>query len=37
MLLNFDPLYIQPNINMAIQRVLAEMQEYKYTQFVQFN
>ena len=36
MLLN-DPFYIQPNINMVIQRVLNEMQEYKYIQFIQFN
>ena len=32
MLVTFDPFYIQPNINMAIQRVLNEMQEYKYMQ-----
>ena len=37
MLLTFDPFYIQPNINMVIQRVLNEMQEYKYIQFIQFN
>ena len=37
MLLTFDPFYIQPNINMAIQRVLNEMQESKYIQFIQFN
>ena len=37
MLLTFDPFYIQPNINMAIQRVLNEMQESKYMQFLQFN
>ena len=36
MLLN-DPFYIQPNINMVIQRVLNEMQECKYIQFIQFN
>ena len=30
MLLTFDPFYIQLNINMAIQKVLDEMQEYKY-------
>ena len=34
MLLTFDPSYIQPNINMAIQRVLNEMQESKYMQFL---
>ena len=37
MLLTFDPFYIQLNINMAIQRVLDEMQEYKYMQCIQFN
>ena len=37
MLLTFDPFYIEPNINMAIQRVFNEMQEYKYVQFMQFN
>ena len=37
MLLNFDLFYIQPNINMAIQRVLNKMQEYKYMQLMQFN
>ena len=36
MLLTFDPFYIK-NINMAIQRVLNEMQEYKYIKFVQLN
>ena len=30
---NFDPFYIQPNINMAIQQVLNKMQEYKYIQY----
>ena len=33
MLLTFDPFYNQTNINMAIQRVLNEMEEYKYIQF----
>ena len=37
MLLTFDPFCIQPNINMSIQRVLNEMQKYKYIQFIQFN
>ena len=37
MLLTFDPFYIQPNKNIAIQRVINEMQEYKYIQFIQFN
>ena len=37
MLLTFDPFYMQPNINMEIQRVFNEMQEYKYVQFKQFN
>ena len=37
MLLTFDPFYNQPIINMAIQRILVKMQEYKYIQFTQFN
>ena len=37
MLLNIDLFYIQPNINMAIQRALNKIQEYKYMQFMQFN
>ena len=37
MLLTFDPFYMQPNINMEIQRVFNEMQGYKYVQFKQFN
>ena len=37
MVLTFDLFYVQPNINMAIQRVLNEIQEYKYIQFMQFN
>ena len=37
MLLIYDPFYIQPNINTAIQKVLDKMQEYKYIQFIQFN